>query len=120
MHTRAGLDHPRWLYVLPNGDVLVAESNGPPRPDDARGIKGWTANLIMERAGAGVSERQPHHAAARHRRGRRRGPHVALLAGLHSPFGMALVGNNLYVANTDAVMRFRYADGRYTNHRRRA
>src|SRR5512137_323587 len=49
-----GLDHPRWLLVLPNGDVLVAESNGPPRPDDSRGIKGWAANLIMERAGATV------------------------------------------------------------------
>ena len=37
----SGLDHPRWLYVLPNGDVLVAETNAPPRPDDGKGIKGW-------------------------------------------------------------------------------
>ena len=50
----AGLDHPRWLYVLPNGDVLVAESNGPPRPDDGGGIKGWVTKLIMGRAGAAV------------------------------------------------------------------
>src|SRR3990172_6445294 len=49
----AGLDHPRWLYVLPNGDVLVAETNGPPRPDNARGIKGWVRKLISKRAGAG-------------------------------------------------------------------
>src|SRR5512140_2325184 len=49
-----GLDHPRWLYVLPNGDVLVAETNGPPRPDNARGIKGWVMKLITKRAGGGV------------------------------------------------------------------
>ena len=36
-----GLDHPRTVYVLPNGDVLVAESNAPPKPDDGKGIKGW-------------------------------------------------------------------------------
>jgi glucose/arabinose dehydrogenase len=50
----AGLDHPRWLHILPNGDVLVAESNGPPRPDYARGIKGWVTKLITKRAGGGV------------------------------------------------------------------
>src|SRR5688500_9120842 len=47
-----GLDHPRWLYVLPNGDVLVAETNAPPRPDHARGIRGWIFGLIQKRAGA--------------------------------------------------------------------
>ena len=50
----AGLDHPRWLYVLPNGDVLVAETNAPERPDDAKGIKGWVMGLVMKRAGAAV------------------------------------------------------------------
>src|SRR5450759_5761896 len=50
----AGLDHPRWLYVLPNGDVLVAESNGPPRPDNGRGLKGWVMKLMTKRAGGGV------------------------------------------------------------------
>ena len=49
-----GLDHPRWLLVLPNGDVLVAETNAPPKPDDGKGIKGWVMGLIMKRAGAGV------------------------------------------------------------------
>lgn len=49
-----GLDHPRWLLVLPNGDVLVAETNAPPKPDDAKGIKGWVMRLVMKRAGAGV------------------------------------------------------------------
>ena len=50
----SGLDHPRWLYVLPNGDVLVAETNAPPKPDDARGIRGWVMGLMMTRAGARV------------------------------------------------------------------
>src|SRR6202048_4692410 len=49
-----GLDHPRSLYVLPNGDVLVAETNAPPKPDDTGGIKGWITKMIMSRAGAGV------------------------------------------------------------------
>jgi hypothetical protein len=47
-----GLDHPRWLYVLPNGDVLVAETNVTPKPDDAKGIKGWVMGRAMNRAGA--------------------------------------------------------------------
>ena len=106
-----GLDHPRWLYVLPNGDVLVAESNGPTRPDDARGVKGWLANLIMERAGAAAPSanrilllRDTNGDGVADSRSE-------LLTGLNSPFGMALVGNNLYVANTDAVMRFSYETG---------
>ena len=49
-----GLEHPRWLLVLPNGDVLVAETNAPPKPEDGRGIKGWLMGLFMRRAGAGV------------------------------------------------------------------
>ena len=49
-----GLDHPRWLYVLPNGDVLVAETNAPPKPEDGKGIRGWVMELVMKRAGAGV------------------------------------------------------------------
>src|ERR1700720_3971649 len=49
-----GLDHPRTVYVLPNGDVLVAETNAPPKPDDTGGIKGWITKWVMRRAGAGV------------------------------------------------------------------
>lgn len=49
-----GLDHPRWLYVLPNGDVLVAETNAPPKPDDGKGIRGWVMGKVMGRAGATV------------------------------------------------------------------
>jgi glucose/arabinose dehydrogenase len=48
----SGLDHPRWLYVLPNGDVLVAETNAPPKPEDAVGIKGFVMKKVMQRAGA--------------------------------------------------------------------
>jgi glucose/arabinose dehydrogenase len=105
------LDHPRWLYVLPNGDVLVAETNAPSKPDDAKGIKGWLMGLIMKRAGAGV--------ASANRITLLRdsdGDGVAdfrsvLLEGLNSPFGMALVGNDLYVADSDAVLRFPYVTG---------
>jgi glucose/arabinose dehydrogenase len=106
-----GLEHPRWLYVLPNGDVLVAETNAPPKPDDAKGIKGWVSGLVMTRAGAGV--------ASANRITLLRdtdGDGVAdfrsvLLENLNSPFGMVLVGNDLYVANSDAVLRFPYKAG---------
>ena len=52
--SRRGLDHPRWLYVLPNGDVLVAETNAPPRPDDGKGIKGWFFKHFQKKAGGAV------------------------------------------------------------------
>ena len=106
-----GLDHPRWLYVLPNGDVLVAETNAPERPDDGKGIKGWIAGLVMQRAGATVPSanritllRDTDGDGVADMRS-------VLIEGLNSPFGMALVGSNLYVANTDAVLRFPYATG---------
>jgi len=104
----SGLDHPRWLYVLPNGDVLVAETNAPAKPDAKPSIRGWFMGLMMGKAGAkgpsadrisllrdtdgdGVADQR-----------------TVFLAQLHSPFGMALVGTDLYVANTDAVLRFPY------------
>jgi len=107
----SGLDHPRWLYVLPNGDVLVAETNDPPKPEDGKGIKGWVMGLVMKRAGAAVPSanritllRDTNGDGVADLR-------TVLLQGLNSPFGMALVGNNLYVANSDAVLRFPYASG---------
>ena len=105
------LDHPRWVYVLPNGDVLVAESNAPPKPDDAKGIKGWAMKLVMKRAGAGTPSANRITLLRD-----TNGDGVAdlrsvFLAGLNSPFGMALVGNDFYVANTDAVVRFPYTTG---------
>lgn len=106
-----GLDHPRWLYVLPNGDVLVAESNGPPRPDDAKGLKGWVANLVMKRAGAAVPSANRITLLRDSNGDGIAETRTAFLTGLNSPFGMALVGNDFYVANTDSVERFRYETG---------
>ncbi len=107
----AGLDHPRWLYVMPNGDVLVAETNAPPKPDDNKGIKGWFFKYFQKQAGAGVPSanritllRDADGDGIAELRS-------VVLAGLNSPFGMALVGSDLYVANSDAVVRFPYIMG---------
>jgi len=106
-----GLDHPRWLLVLPNGDVLVAETNAPSKPDDAKGIKGWVMGLVMKRAGATVPSAN-RITLLRDTDGNGVADlRSVLLAGLNSPFGMALVGNDLYVANSDAVLRFPYVAG---------
>lgn len=108
----SGLDHPRWLYRLPNGDVLVAETNAPPKPEDKQGgIRGWVMGLVMKRAGAapasanrisllrdadgdGVAETK-----------------TAFMENLMSPFGMALVGDRLFIANADAVVSVPYQTG---------
>ncbi len=104
------LDHPRWIYVLPNGDVLVAETNAPPKPDDGS-IKGLARKAAMKRAGSatpsanritllrdgngdGIAELQS-----------------VFLEGLNSPFGMELIGNDFYVANSDAILKFHYNSG---------
>jgi glucose/arabinose dehydrogenase len=106
-----GLDHPRWLHVLPNGDVLVAESNAPPKPEDNKGIKGWVMSLVMKQAGAGVPSAN-RITLLRDADGdgvaETRSPFIE---GLNSPFGMALVGSELYVAETDKVTRFPYRTG---------
>ena len=106
-----GLDHPRWLYVLPNGDVLVAETNAPPTPDDGKGIKGWVSGLVMKRAGAGVPSANRITLLRDSDGDGVADLQTVLLEGLNSPFGMALAGNTLYVANTDAVIGFPYVDG---------
>ncbi len=105
------LDHPRWLYVLPNGDVLVAETNAPPKPDDGKGIRGWAQKLFMKKAGAVVPSanritllRDANGDGVAEMR-------TVFIENLHSPFGMVLVGNELYVADTDAVLRFAYTPG---------
>ena len=110
----SGLDHPRWLYVLPNGDVLVAESNAPPKPDEAKGIRTWVMGLLMKRAGAGVpSANRITLLRDTDGDGVADARTVLLDAsnGLSSPFGMALAGSQLYVANADAVLKFPYAAG---------
>ena len=106
-----GLDHPRWLYVLPNGDVLVAETNAPPRPKDATGIRGWFMKRIMKRAGAAVPSANRISLLRDADGDGTAETRTVFLQGLNSPFGMALVGRDLYVANTDAIVRFPYKDG---------
>jgi glucose/arabinose dehydrogenase len=107
----SGLDHPRWLYVLPNGDVLVAETNAPAKPDDAKGIKGWLMGLVMKSAGAAVPSANRITLLRDTNGDGMADQRSVLLDGLNSPFGMALVGNDLYVADSDAVLRFPYSAG---------
>lgn len=108
----SGLDHPRWIYRLPNGDVLVAESNSPPREDG--GITGWLMKLFMSRAGAGVpSANRITLLRDADGDGVAEARSVLLSAdnGLDSPFGMLLVGETLYVANHNALIRFPFTPG---------
>jgi glucose/arabinose dehydrogenase len=104
-----GLDHPRNIYVLPNGDVLVAETNAP--ANRMKGIEGWIAAKLFAKAGAAVPSAN-RITLLRDADGDGK-PEVksVFLEGLNSPFGMALVGNILYVANTDAVLAFPYKEG---------
>ncbi|WP_250473783.1 sorbosone dehydrogenase family protein [Caballeronia sp. GAFFF1] len=110
----SGLDHPRWIITLPNGDVLVAESNAPAEHDENSGIKGAVMKKVMKRAGAGMASpdrivllRDADGDGVAETR-------TVFIDHLHSPFGMALVGDDLYVADTDAVLRFKYRTGETT------
>ena len=104
-----GLAHPRSLLRLPNGDILVAETNSPPRPKE--GIVQRVMNYLMDKAGAGVPSAnritllrdtdKDGHAETK----------TVFLTGLNSPYGMAVIGDTLYVANTDALMAFPYKEG---------
>ncbi len=105
----AGLDHPRWLYRLPNGDVLVAETNSPPRKGP--GLVTTVMNFLMGRAGAGVPSanritllRDADGDGVAEARS-------TFMTGLNSPFGMTLMGGQLYIGNTDALVRVPYTDG---------
>jgi glucose/arabinose dehydrogenase len=106
-----GLDHPRWLYVLPNGDVLVAESNAPPKPEDGKGIRGFIMGLVMKRAGAGVPSANRITLLRDADGDGMVELRTTFLQGLNSPIGMVLIGNNFYVANADAIVRFAYTPG---------
>ena len=105
------LDHPRWIHVLPNGDVLVAETNAPPRPEENKGIRAWVMQLVMARAGAGVPSANRITLLRDSDGDGVAELNTVFLAGLNSPFGMTLVGNILYVANTDAIVAFPYQTG---------
>lgn len=106
-----GLDHPRWIHVLGNGDVLVAETNAPAKADGPKGIRERVMAIVMKRAGAGVPSADritllrdvDGDGVADHRE--------TFLEHLHSPFGMAQVGNFFYVAEADALVRFALAEG---------
>jgi glucose/arabinose dehydrogenase len=104
-------DHPRWLHVLPNGDVLVAESNRPPKPEEEFSLRGWIMGLVLTRAGAEVPSanritlvRDADGDGVAETRS-------TFLEGLNSPFGMTLFEDTFYVANTDAIVAFPYTDG---------
>jgi glucose/arabinose dehydrogenase len=105
------LDHPRWLYVLPNGDVLVAETNAPDRPDDATGLRGWVMTMLMRRAGATVPSANRITLLRDSDADGIAETRTEFLSGLRSPFGMALIGNAFYVANTDSIVRYDYHSG---------
>ncbi len=107
----ANLDHPRWLYVLPNGDVLVAETNAPERPDDNKGVKGLVMKLFMKKAGAGVASPNRITLLRGLKADGTAAEKFVFLEGLNSPFGMMLVDDTLYVANTDALVKFPYKAG---------
>ncbi|PIC01375.1 sorbosone dehydrogenase family protein [Caulobacter sp. X] len=106
-----GLDHPRWLLVLPNGDVLVAESAAPPKAEPPHGLRGFFETMLMKKAGSVTPSanritllRDADHDGAAELK-------TPFLTNLYSPFGMALVGDTLYVANADAIVAFPYKAG---------
>jgi glucose/arabinose dehydrogenase len=103
-----GLDHPRWLYVLPNGDVLVAESSAPPQPGLSHGLMNWLMRMGMRWAGADVPSANCITLLRDADGDGEAETRTAFLTGLNSPIGMALVGDDFYVANTDGVVRFPY------------
>ena len=106
-----GLEHPRWLYVLPNGDVLVAETNAPPKPQDGRNVRGWVQRHVMKRAGA-ITPSANRITLLRDADGDGIAEQRYTFADkLHSPFGMALIGTRFYVADSDAVLQFDYQQG---------
>ncbi len=106
------LEHPRWLYALPNGDVLVAESNAPEgRSDNNPGIKGWAMVEVQSWAGAGVPSPNKIMLLRDTKGDGVADTKTEFISKLNSPFGMALIGDDLYVANTDAILKFKYVPG---------
>ena len=117
-----GLDHPRWVYTLPNGDVLAVESNNPPKPEGAKtgggGPVGWIKSrafgMFQKRAGAGVPS--PNRITLLRDADGDGTAEVrqVFMQNLSSPFGVALVGNELFIANADALVKVPYAEGQTT------
>ena len=109
-----GLDHPRWLHVLPNGDVLVAESNGPADRRRAGGIRGWFMRRYARKAGAAVPSADRITVLRDSDGDGIAETRSIILRNLKSPFGMALSGGMLYVATADALLRVPYKEGQLT------
>jgi hypothetical protein len=105
-----GLEHPRSVYVLPNGDVLIVESKAPPAPPISR-----PKDLVMQwmEAQTTSTKQQSNRITLVRNAASAGAPPVrsVFLDHLHSPFGVALVGSDLYVANTDAIVRYPYNEG---------
>ena len=110
----AGLDHPRWLYVLPNGDVLVAETNGPADRAQAGGIRGWFMRRFFRKAGAAVPSADRISVLRDADCDGVAETRSIILRDIKSPFGMVLVGDTLYVAATDALLKVPYRTGQLT------
>ena len=106
-----GLAHPRWICVLANGDVLVAETDAPPKPDDAKGIKGFVMKLVMKRAGSSQGSANRITLLRDADGDGIVDTRTVFLSNVNSPFGIAQVGGYVYVAATDALLRFPYRDG---------
>lgn len=111
-----GLEHPRWIHVLPNGDVLVAETNKPPPTQGAKnvhaeGIRGKAMGLVMKRAGAGTPSANRITLLRDSDGDGIAETKSVFLKDLNSPFGIALVGNQLYVANADGIVKVPYETG---------
>ncbi|MGL4312694.1 MAG: PQQ-dependent sugar dehydrogenase [Sphingomonas sp.] len=104
-----GLDHPRWLYRLPNGDVLVAETNSPPR--HVPGIQGFVESWLMKEAGAAVPSANRITLLRDTNGDGVADVKTPLITGLNSPLGMLLLGDMLYIADTDALVRVPYKLG---------
>jgi glucose/arabinose dehydrogenase len=104
-----GLNHPRFVYVLPNGDVLAVETAGPGEP--VKSIRGWVQKQVMSRAGS-VLPSPNRIMLLRDKDGDGDAEtRSVFLKGVHSPYGVVLVGGDLYVANTDSVVRYPYLEG---------
>jgi glucose/arabinose dehydrogenase len=106
-----GLDHPRTVYVLPNGDVLAAESNAPPKPDDSKGIRGWAQKFVQKWAGAATQSANRITLLRDSDGDGTADTRSVFISGLNSPFGMVLVGDEFYVADSDAIVKFPYHTG---------
>jgi glucose/arabinose dehydrogenase len=107
-----GLDHPRWLLALPNGDVLVAEAQAPPKPEGSTGLRDKVMQFVMGQAGSGGKPSANRITLLRDANGDGVAEtRTVLLSGLNSPVGMALANGRLYIADADAIVSVPFTVG---------